>query len=96
MESIDRLDIFNDTRDGVSRRILKRLDDLCTAALLLNAIADGMIPQLLPLAWERSMLTIETKYLGTFLRGLRYIGKRVPDEGQSERLMLKSLCFCGK
>ena len=93
MESIDRLDIFNDTRDGVSRRILKRLDDLCTAALLLNAIADGIDTPTLPLAWERSMLTIETKYLGTFLRGLQYIGKRVPDEGQSERLMLKYYDF---
>lgn len=37
-ESIERLDIFNDTRDGVSRRILRRLDNLCSAALLLNAI----------------------------------------------------------
>ena len=37
-ESIERLNIFNDTRDGVSRRILRRLDDLCSAALLLNAI----------------------------------------------------------
>lgn len=88
-ESIERLDIFNDTRDGVSRRILRRLDDLCSAALLLNAIDDGIDTPTLPLAWERSLLNIETKYLGTFLKGLQYIGKRIPDEGQSERLMLK-------
>lgn len=92
-ESIDRLDILNDTRDGVSRRILKRLDDLCTAALLLNAIDAGIDTPTLPLAWERSMLNIETKYLGTFLKGLQYIGKRIPDEGQSERLMLKYYDF---
>ena len=88
-ESIERLDIFNDTRDGVSRRILRRLDDLCSAALLLNAIDAGIDTPTLPLAWERSLLNIETKYLGTFLKGLQYIGKRIPDEGQSERLMLK-------
>ena len=88
-ESIERLNIFNDTRDGVSRRILRRLDDLCSAALLLNAIDAGIDTPTLPLAWERSLLDIETKYLGTFLKGLQYIGKRIPDEGQSERLMLK-------
>ena len=33
-ESIDRLDILNDTRDKVSRRILTRLGDLCKATLL--------------------------------------------------------------
>lgn len=92
-ESIERLDIFNDTRDGVSRRILRRLDDLCSAVLLLNAIDDGIDTPMLPLAWERSLLRIESKYLGTFLRGLQYIGKRIPDEGQSERLMLKYYDF---
>ena len=92
-ESIERLDILNDTRDGVSRRILRRLDDLCSAALLLNAIDDGIGTPTLPLAWERSLLRIETKYLGTFLKGLQYIGKRIPDEGQSERLMLKYYDF---
>ena len=47
-ESIERLDIFNDTRDGVSRRILRRLDDLCSAALLLNAIDAGIDTPTLP------------------------------------------------
>ncbi len=88
-ECIERFEVFNDTRDGVSRRILTRLNDLCTAVLLLNTIQAGIENASLPLAWERSMLNIETKYLGTFLKGLQYIGKRVPDEGQSERLMLK-------
>ncbi len=92
-ESIDRFTILNDTRDGVSRRILTRLNDLCTAALLLNAIDSGIKSASLPLAWERSMLSIETKYLGTFLKGLQYIGRRIPDDGQSERLMLKYYDF---
>jgi len=39
------------------------------------------------------MLSIETKYLGTFLKGLQYIGRRIPDDGQSERLMLKYYDF---
>lgn len=91
--SIDSLDILNNTRDGVSRRILTRLDDLCSAVLLLNAIDAGLENASIPLAWERSMLSIETKYLGTFLKGLQYIGKRIPDDGQSERLMLKYYDF---
>ena len=45
------------------------------------------------LAWERSLLNLDTKYLGTFLRGLQYIGNRIPDDGQSERLMLKYYDF---
>ena len=36
-ESIERLDIYNDTRDDVSRRIISRLEELCVSALLLNA-----------------------------------------------------------
>ena len=41
------------------------------------------------LAWEISQLNIETKYLSDFLKGLKYVGAKIPDEGQSERLMLK-------
>ncbi|TQI67885.1 ATP-dependent RecD-like DNA helicase [Clostridium sp. KNHs216] len=92
-ESIDRLDILNDTRDGVSRRILTRLSDLCTATLLLNTLGNGNERASLQLAWEHSILSIETKYLGTFLKGLQYIGKRIPDDGQSERLLLKYYNF---
>lgn len=92
-ESIDKLDIIDNTRDGVSRRILKRLRDLCTATLLLNAMEDGRTNVSLQLAWEKALLNVETKYLATFLRGLQYIGNRVPDDGQSERLMLKYYNF---
>ena len=56
-------------------------------------MVDGIASPTLPLAWERSLLNIETKYLGTFLKGLQYIGKRIPDDGQSERLMLKYYDF---
>ena len=88
-ESIDRMDIIDTTRDDVSKRILLRLYDLCVGALLINALngEDGIVST--QLAWEKSLLSIETKYLGAFLKGLQYIGKRVPDDGQSERLMLK-------
>lgn len=92
-ESLDRMDILNATRDDVSKRILTQLNDLCTATLLLNAMASGLEKANLQLAWERSLLNIETKYLGTFLKGLRYIDNRIPDEGQSERLILKYYNF---
>lgn len=92
-ESIDRMNILNTTRDDISRRILTQLNDLCTATLVLNALNSGYEKVNLQLAWERSLLHIETKYLGTFLRGLKYIDHRIPDEGQSERLMLKYYNF---
>ena len=92
-EYFDRFDNLNDTRDNISRRILTRLNDFCTATLLLNSLHDGIENASLQLAWERSILSIETKYLGTFLMGLQYIGRRIPDDGQSERLMLKYYDF---
>lgn len=93
VESIDRLEFFNATRDNVSRRILNRLDDLCTATLLLNMLRNGGVNVSLRAAWENALLNIETKYLATFLRSLKYIGNRVPEDGQSERLMLKYYSF---
>lgn len=92
-ESIDMMDSFNLTRDDVSQRILPRLYDLCKAALLLNSLKLGNILTNLQLAWEQAMLCIDTKYLATFLKGLKYIDDRIPDEGQSERLMLKYYNF---
>lgn len=92
-DSIDRLDVLNKNRDNVSRRILTRLDDLCVSALLLNAMHDGHQHPSVPFAWEHSFLNIETKYLGNFYRGLQYIGRRIPDDGQSERLLLKYYNF---
>ena len=92
-KSIDGMAINNATRDDVSKRILTRLSDLCVAALLLNTLNHGVEKTNIRLAWEKSLLSIETKYLGTFFKALRYIGNRIPDDGQSERLMLKYYDF---
>lgn len=92
-ESIERLDILNQNRDNISRRILTKLNDLCISALLLNAMHNGCQHPSVALAFEHSILNGETKYLGNFYRGLQYIGRRIPDDGQSERLMLKYYNF---
>ena len=87
-ESIDRMELYNATRDDVSRRILNRLYNLCTSALLLNLIHLGFSRATLQLAWEKAMLNIHTKYLANFLKALKYVGPRSPEAGQAERLML--------
>lgn len=87
-ESIDRMELYNATRDDVSRRILNRLYILCTSALLFNLLRLGFSRATLQLAWEKAMLNIHTKYLGNFLKALKYVGTRTPENGQSERLML--------
>ena len=92
-ESIDNLSILNKNRDNISRRILTRLNDLCISALLLNAMKDGYQNPNTGFAWEYTLLKADTKYLGNFYRGLQYIGRRIPAEGQSERLMLKYYSF---
>lgn len=86
---IDRIKNENKTRDNISRRIVNGLYDLCYAVLVLNAISLGYTDVNEKLAWELSQFNIETKYLSNFLKGLKYIGSRIPDSGQSERLMLK-------
>ena len=91
--SIDLLDDSAFSRDDVSHDILPRLYDLCRSALLLNSLKIGSSKTNLQLAWEQAILKIETKYLATFLKGLKYIEDREPDDGQSERLMLKYYNF---
>ena len=86
---IDRIKNDNKSRDNISRRIVNGLYDLCYAVLVLNAINLGYTSVNERLAWELSQFNIETKYLSNFLKGLKYIGSRIPDDGQSERLMLK-------
>ena len=86
---IDKVKEGSVSRDSVSRRILNSLYDLCYAVLILNAINLGYNRVNERLAWELSQFKSETKYLSNFLKGLKYIGTRIPDEGQSERLMLK-------
>lgn len=92
-ESIDDLSILNKNRDNISRRILTRLNDLCISALLLNAMGDGCPNPNAGFAWEYALLKADTRYLGDFYRGLQYIGRRIPDDGQSERLMRKYYSF---
>lgn len=91
--AIGLIDNDNYTRDDVSQFILPRLYDMCRSALLLNSLKLGNTQTNLQLAWEQAMLKIETNYLATFLKGLKYIEDREPDEGQSERLMLKYYNF---
>ena len=90
---IDLIDNPEYTRDDVANYILPRLYDMCRSALLLNSLKLGNERTNLQLAWEQAMLKIETKYLATFLKGLKYIEDREPDKGQSERLMLKYYNF---
>ena len=82
----------NETRDNLSQRILVKLKDLCEGTLILNSIHLYGVGSL-RVAWEVALTDIETKFLATFLQGLRYIGIRVPDDGQYERLMLKYYGF---
>lgn len=90
---MDLIDNPEYTRDDVSHFILPRLYDICRSALLLNSLKLGNTQTNLQLAWEQALLKIETNYLATFLKGLKYIEDREPDEGQSERLMLKYYNF---
>lgn len=76
-------------RDEFSRRIVRKLYDLCYASLILNAYKKGYSVVSEKLAWEISQFNITTKYLYNFLKGLKYIEHRVRLNGQAERLMLK-------
>ena len=91
-ECIDRFETQNETRDNVSRRIINRLKNLCIATILYNSKSKNENTSF-RLAYEESLLDINTKYLCGFFRGLKYIGERIPQEGQAERLMLKYYNF---
>ena len=86
---IDNISDNPELRDTISRKIIRGLYDLCYSVLILNAIKLGYTDINQKLAWEVSQFKPETKYLYNFLKGLKYIGIRIPEEGQSERLMLK-------
>lgn len=62
---------------------------MCYSVLVLNAVKLGYKDINQKLAWEVSQFKSETKYMCDFLKGLKYIGIRMPEEGQAERLMLK-------
>lgn len=92
-ESIANMALPDEDFDSVSEQILPRLDDMCKAALILNSMRLGVAQPDLKLAWEQSLLQISTKYLSVFYKGLKYIENRVPEAGQSGRLMLKYYNF---
>ena len=94
-EAIETGNLLNFTRDKISRKILTELNDLCRGTILLNALRFYEATNL-RVAWEMAVLNIETKFLATFLQGLRYIGLRVPEDGQYERLVLKYYGFLWK
>ena len=93
VRSIDTIENLGATSDEVSQDILPRLYDLCRAALLINSYNLGCTKPNLQLAYEQAQLNLGTKYLTNFLRGLKYIDYRIPEDGQSERLMLKYYNF---
>ena len=70
-EAIDTGNLLNYTRDKISRKILTELNDLCRGTILLNALRFYESTNL-RVAWELALLNIETKFLATFLQGLRY------------------------
>lgn len=86
---IDNIGANPELRDTASRKIIRSLYDLCYATLILNTLKLGYKDVNQRLAWEVSQFKPETKYLYNFLKGLKYIGIRIPEDGQSERLMLK-------
>lgn len=92
-ESIENLARPDEDFDSISEQILPRLDDMCKAALIMNSMRLGVAQPDLKLAWEQSLLNINTKYLSVFYKGLKYIENRVPEAGQSGRLMLKYYNF---
>ena len=88
-DSIDRLEIEDETRESISRKILQPLEDFCVATLLLNAISHGLETPRLIDAYEIALLYRRTKFLNEFLKSLKYLQRRIPKDGQNERLMLK-------
>lgn len=86
---IEQMAINPKLRDQISRQILPSLTDLCYSVMMLNAYDLGYTFVDEKTAWDLSRLNKNTKYLSDFLRGLKYIGCKIPDDGQSERLMLK-------
>lgn len=88
-EEINNISDNPKLRDTISRKIIRGLYDLCYAVMILNAVKLGYTDINQKLAWEVSQFKSETKYLYNFLKGLKYIGIKIPEDGQSERLMLK-------
>ena len=66
-EEIDRFEIYNDTRDNVSRKILTQLRDLCEATLVLNGL--NYYQQIsLRTSWELALMSLSTNSFQRFYR----------------------------
>ncbi len=91
-EAIETGNLLNQSRDRISKKIFTELSDLCNGTILFNALRFYESINI-RVAWEIAVQDINTKFLATFLQGLRYIGLRVPEEGQYERLLLKYYNF---
>lgn len=86
--------LVNDAdRDSLSEHILVRLHDFCLAILVYKCMCAKHREVSIREAWEWCLLRVETKYLCAFYRSLKYVNNRIPEEGQSERLMLKYYDF---
>ena len=89
IEKIKNANLINDKRDILSQKLLTELEDLCKSVLLINAINLKYENPSLKLAYELALNNTDTIFLSRFYESLKYINSRIPDEGQSERLMLK-------
>lgn len=94
-EAIKLGEIFNETREEVSKRMFNDLKYLCESVLILNGLEYSCQVDLRS-AWEISLMSIKTKFLASFLQGIKYIGLRIPEDGQTERLLLKYYDFLWK
>lgn len=92
-EYLVNFSLQNQTRDKLSKRLLTRLKDLSAAALLLNSLKQTPDVTSIRLAWEQALLNRSTKYLSDFYKGMQFVDLHIPEEGQSERLMLKYYDF---
>lgn len=91
--AIDRIELFNETREVVSKKMQSCMSDLCESILLCNAYNKGQKNPTIRLAWEMSLLDSGTIFLDHFLQSVKYIGRRIPSDGQNERLILSYYNF---
>ena len=95
-ECIDRSETYNETRDDLSKNMLRILKELCVAALLMNALSSRGEEVSVQLAWESALLDIETKYLANFIKDWIILDIARRKSGSQRRLMLKYYDLCGK
>lgn len=88
-DAIDRLEIENETRETISKKMITPLEDFCCAVLMLNAISHNVKTPNIRESYDIALFDRKTKFLNNFLQCLKYLGRRIPEDGQNERLMLK-------